>query len=123
MLVCSADGMRGELCIKGASVMKEYKNKPEATAEAIDSEGFFHSGRWARTTNGEYVMGTNSSHSGRGHNNVTLTMTMTLYYIVLYVLTNINVSNPVPPSVPGFPSRFPVHNCALEVSWQCRGMP
>lgn len=39
-----ATGERGEVCIKGAFVMKCYNNKPEKTAEAIDSEGFFHSG-------------------------------------------------------------------------------
>ncbi len=35
---------RGEICIKGPNVMKGYWNRPEATAEAIDSEGWFHSG-------------------------------------------------------------------------------
>lgn len=37
-------GERGEICIKGPSVMKGYWNQPDATAEAIDSEGWFHSG-------------------------------------------------------------------------------
>jgi len=37
-------GERGEICIKGPSVMKGYWNRPDATAEAIDSEGWFHSG-------------------------------------------------------------------------------
>lgn len=35
---------RGEICIKGANVMRGYWNRPEATAKAIDSEGWFHSG-------------------------------------------------------------------------------
>ncbi|GAA6138447.1 long-chain fatty acid--CoA ligase [Arenicella sp. 4NH20-0111] len=35
---------RGEICIMGANVMKGYWNRPEATASAIDDEGWFHSG-------------------------------------------------------------------------------
>ncbi|PYY92486.1 long-chain-fatty-acid--CoA ligase [Pseudomonas sp. TKO26] len=37
-------GERGELCIKGPQVMKGYWNKPEATAEVLDAEGWFKSG-------------------------------------------------------------------------------
>jgi acyl-CoA synthetase (AMP-forming)/AMP-acid ligase II len=37
-------GERGELCIYGPNVFAEYHNKPEATAEAIDPEGWFHTG-------------------------------------------------------------------------------
>ena len=35
---------RGEICIKGPNVMKGYWNRPDATAAAIDPEGWFHSG-------------------------------------------------------------------------------
>lgn len=35
---------RGEVCIRGPNVMKGYWNRPDATAEAIDSENWFHSG-------------------------------------------------------------------------------
>ncbi|HEX9260742.1 MAG TPA: long-chain fatty acid--CoA ligase [Acidimicrobiales bacterium] len=35
---------RGEVCVKGPNVMKGYWNKPEATAAAIDAEGWFHTG-------------------------------------------------------------------------------
>jgi len=38
------DGQRGEVCIKGAMVMKGYNRLPEKTAEAIDANGFFHTG-------------------------------------------------------------------------------
>lgn len=35
---------RGELCFKGGRVMKGYINDAQATNEAIDSEGWLHSG-------------------------------------------------------------------------------
>ena len=37
-------GRTGEVCIRGPIVMKGYWNKPEATAEAIDEEGWLHTG-------------------------------------------------------------------------------
>jgi acyl-CoA synthetase (AMP-forming)/AMP-acid ligase II len=39
-----AVGERGEVCLKSAAVMKGYNNQPEKTAEAIDEDGYFHSG-------------------------------------------------------------------------------
>ena len=35
---------RGEVCVKGPNVMKGYWNRPDATAAAIDAEGWFHTG-------------------------------------------------------------------------------
>lgn len=35
---------KGEVCVFGPNVMKGYWNRPEATAEAIDAEGWFHTG-------------------------------------------------------------------------------
>jgi long-chain acyl-CoA synthetase len=37
-------GERGELCIKGPQVMLGYWHRPEATAEALDAEGWFKTG-------------------------------------------------------------------------------
>jgi len=39
-----ANGERGEIWIKGPNVMKGYWNRPQATAEAVDKDGWFHSG-------------------------------------------------------------------------------
>ncbi|MCK1993597.1 AMP-binding protein [Peribacillus muralis] len=37
-------GMQGELCSRGYHVMKGYYNNPEATEQAIDGEGWLHTG-------------------------------------------------------------------------------
>lgn len=37
-------GEQGEVCCRGYSVMKGYYNMPEATAKAIDADGWLHSG-------------------------------------------------------------------------------
>ena len=38
----------GELCIKGPQVMKGYWQRPEETAQAIDADGWLHTGDMAR---------------------------------------------------------------------------
>ncbi|QAY58661.1 4-coumarate--CoA ligase family protein [Microbacterium protaetiae] len=42
----------GELWIKGPQVMMGYLNKPDATANAIDADGFFHTGDVATVNEG-----------------------------------------------------------------------
>ena len=50
-----ADGVTGEFCSRGYNTMKGYYKMPEATREAVDSEGWLHSGDLAcRDENGCY---------------------------------------------------------------------
>jgi long-chain acyl-CoA synthetase len=44
----------GEIVIRGHNVMKGYFNRPEATAEAIDADGWFRSGDLARVDEDGY---------------------------------------------------------------------
>ncbi len=45
----------GELLVKGGLVMLGYRNMPEATAEAVDSEGWLHTGDIAEIDEDGYV--------------------------------------------------------------------
>ncbi|WP_439032045.1 AMP-binding protein [Gordonia terrae] len=48
-------GETGELCTRGYSVMTGYWNQPEKTAEAIDSDGWMHTGDLAEMDDTGYV--------------------------------------------------------------------
>ena len=49
-------GEIGELCTRGYAVMKGYWNQPDKTAEAIDADGWMHTGDLARMDDGGYVV-------------------------------------------------------------------
>lgn len=51
---CSPGGT-GELCCRGYNVMKGYYNNPKATSEAIDAEGWLHTGDQATMDAEGYV--------------------------------------------------------------------
>src|SRR5690606_9590539 len=48
-------GQTGELCTRGYSVMLGYWNNPQASAEAIDTEGWMHTGDLAVMDEQGYV--------------------------------------------------------------------
>lgn len=49
------DGVNGEFCSRGYNTMKGYYKMPEATAQAIDKDGWLHSGDLAcRSADGTY---------------------------------------------------------------------
>jgi fatty-acyl-CoA synthase len=49
-------GEIGELCTRGYAVMQGYWNQPEKTAEAIDQDGWMHTGDLARMDEDGYVV-------------------------------------------------------------------
>ena len=65
-------GAIGELCTRGYSVMLGYWNNPQATREAIDSEGWMHTGDLAQMDEQGYVriVGRNKDMIIRGRENI-----------------------------------------------------
>jgi fatty-acyl-CoA synthase len=49
-------GQIGELCTRGYAVMAGYWNQPDKTAEAIDADGWMHTGDLARMDEDGYVV-------------------------------------------------------------------
>ena len=45
----------GELCMRGTPIMLGYYKDPEATAEVIDKDGWFHTGDIARLEEDSYM--------------------------------------------------------------------
>ncbi|WP_426707603.1 AMP-binding protein [Corynebacterium auriscanis] len=48
-------GQQGEICVRGYSVMKGYWDMPVKTAEAIDEDGWMHTGDLGMMDDGDYV--------------------------------------------------------------------
>jgi long-chain acyl-CoA synthetase len=45
----------GEICVKGPSVMLGYYNRPDLTAEVVDTEGWFHTGDIGTFVEGRFM--------------------------------------------------------------------
>ncbi len=67
-----APGETGELCVRGHCVMAGYYNNPEATARAVDSSGWLHTGDLAkRRDDGNYrIVGRSKEMIIRGGENI-----------------------------------------------------
>ncbi len=67
-----ATGETGELCVRGHCVMAGYYNNPEATASAIDADGWLHTGDLARRRDdGNYrIVGRSKELIIRGGENI-----------------------------------------------------
>ncbi|MEH2512504.1 fatty-acyl-CoA synthase [Nitrobacteraceae bacterium AZCC 1564] len=65
-------GVSGELCIRGYSVMQGYWRNPESTSEAIDKDGWMHSGDLAAMTSDGYlqIVGRSKNTIIRGGENI-----------------------------------------------------
>ncbi len=50
------DGEIGEICYRGASVMKGYYKDPDKTAQTIDDDGYLHSGDLGYVKNGQFFV-------------------------------------------------------------------
>lgn len=66
------DGENGELCVRGYTVMQGYYDQPELTAQAIDAEGFLHTGDlgWLDQDGRLYLTGRKKELIIRGGENI-----------------------------------------------------
>ncbi|MEN0041979.1 MAG: AMP-binding protein, partial [Pseudomonadota bacterium] len=48
-------GQEGEICVRGANVLKEYRANPQATADALTDEGWLRTGDLGRMDDDGYV--------------------------------------------------------------------